>query len=98
MILLVFQNTDENYNYEFSDSSAYDDKRASFAWGLWHDPDLNKIGCTKSKEKALEGYQRLVDLTNENYSKTNWYKIKSIDEFSDIKYSVVVCNAKKLCP
>ncbi|WP_299313586.1 LysM peptidoglycan-binding domain-containing protein [uncultured Aquimarina sp.] len=83
------KDSEEDYDYEFSESDAYDDKRASFAWGLWHDPDLDKDGCTKSKEKALEGYERLIELTDENYSKTNWYKIKNIDEFSDIKYSVV---------
>ncbi|WP_371393286.1 hypothetical protein ACCC68_08505, partial [Tenacibaculum maritimum] len=71
--------------YEFNKSAAYNDKRASFAWRLWHDPDLSKSGCTKDKVKSLEGYERFVELTNANYSKKNWYGIKSISEFLSIK-------------
>ena len=77
----------EKPEYKFKDSKAYDDKRASFAWGLWHDPDLSKNGCTKSKVKAIEGYKRLVELTTDTFSSTNWYGIKSISNFSTIKYS-----------
>ncbi|CAA0174426.1 hypothetical protein TMP227_180060 [Tenacibaculum maritimum] len=76
---------EKDTDYEFNKSAAYNDKRASFAWGLWHDPDLSKSGCTKDKVKSLEGYERFVELTNANYSKKNWYGIKSISEFLSIK-------------
>lgn len=75
----------EDTDYKFSESGAYNDKRASFAWGLWHDPDLSKSGCTKDKTKSLEGYERFIELTDSSYSKKNWYGIKSISEFSSIK-------------
>ncbi len=78
------ENEKLNTDYKFKDSKAFDDKRASFAWGLWHDPDLGKHGCTKDKKKSIEGYQRLIDLTGENYPKTNWYGIKSISAFSTL--------------
>ena len=48
--------------YEFEDSSAYDSRRAAFAWGLWNDPGLQKKGKSKSKEEALKGYRRLLHL------------------------------------
>lgn len=78
---------DNNDDYIFKDSKAYNEKRASFAWGLWHDPDINKTGCTKDKDKAIEGYQRFIDLAPTNFSDTNWYGIKSIKEFGNIKYT-----------
>src|SRR5690606_21203230 len=31
----------QSARYEFKDSKAFNDKRAAFAWGLWHDLDLN---------------------------------------------------------
>ncbi|WP_420995080.1 glycoside hydrolase family 19 protein [Cupriavidus sp. 30B13] len=49
-------------NYIFSESKAYDNRRYSFAWGLWHDPASNKSGVTKSTQKAIDGYQRYIDL------------------------------------
>jgi len=52
---------------------------------LWHDPGLNKDGCTKSKNEAIKGYQRLIDLTSDSFSSKNWYKIKNISQFSSIK-------------
>ena len=86
---------EEKTEYKFKDSAAYDDKRASFAWGLWHDPDLGKAGCTKDKTKALEGYERFIELTDSTYSKKDWYGIKSISEFSSIKKSTGEGESKK---
>jgi predicted chitinase len=73
-------------DFNFAESKAYNDKRASFAWGLWHDIDLNKKGCTKDKTKAIEGYKRFLELVSENFSDTNWYGIKTITEFANLKY------------
>ena len=32
----------------------YDKARGTFAWRLWHEPDSDKSGCTKEKDKAIE--------------------------------------------
>lgn len=49
--------------YKFEDSKAYNEMRASFAWGLWNDPSLTKKGITiKTKTEALKGYKRFVTL------------------------------------
>ena len=31
-----------------------------FGWGLWHDPEYKKIGCTKSLSEARKGYARFI--------------------------------------
>src|SRR5262249_17315132 len=49
--------------YLFEESKAYDEKRASFAWGMWNDPGLNKRGIsTKRIAEAIKGYKRYLDL------------------------------------
>ncbi|MFV0346584.1 MAG: glycoside hydrolase family 19 protein [Bacteroidales bacterium] len=80
--------------YSFNDSKAYNDKRASFAWGLWHDPLAGKSGCTHDKNKAIAGYQRFIDLTPSDYSETNWYLIKSISLFSSLKKTLTIKGKK----
>jgi len=63
-------------SYNFSESKAYNDMKAAFGWGAWHDPDSSKSGCTKSKKKAKEGYQRFIDLHNEKGKPSlsrSWY-------------------------
>ncbi|MCV9926938.1 hypothetical protein OIU83_04715 [Flavobacterium sp. LS1R49] len=75
-------------DFAFDKSKSYNDKRGAFAWGLWHDPGLNKEGCTKDKEKAIQGYSRFIDLAGDNYAETNWYNIKKISSFSNLKYTV----------
>lgn len=77
-----------NLDYIFNKSKTYNEKRGSFAWGLWHDPDLNKSGCTKNKEKAIEGYSRFMELVGENYGETNWYNINNIPSFNNLIYTV----------
>lgn len=79
----------------FSSSKAYNDKRASFAWGLWHDPGINKNGCTKDKNKAIEGYQRFLDIIPKDYKQYNWYGIKSIQAFQSIKETNSSVDVKK---
>lgn len=32
----------------------YDKARGTFAWRLCHEPDSDKSGCTKEKDKAIE--------------------------------------------
>ena len=55
---------------------------------MWHDPDLKKDGCTKDKEKAIEGYTRFIELAGENYSEIDWYNIKKITSFKNLQYAV----------
>ncbi|MBL3658891.1 LysM peptidoglycan-binding domain-containing protein [Fulvivirga sediminis] len=55
-------NEDYNTNYVLEDSKAYNNQKAVFGWGLWHDPGLSKAGCTKDKDKAIVGYERFIDL------------------------------------
>jgi predicted chitinase len=80
---------DKKTEYEFTKSKGYGDKKCSFAWGLWHDPLFTKIGCEKSKEKAIEGYQRYIDLTDANDKTTNYYGIHKLSHFEDLVKSVV---------
>ncbi|MFM0604875.1 hypothetical protein PQR05_10150 [Paraburkholderia sediminicola] len=48
--------------YKFKESRAYNEKRASFAWGLWNDPGLHKPGKTKNRAEAQAGYTRYLEL------------------------------------
>ena len=79
----------------FSSSKAYNDKRAAFAWGLWHDPELNKKGCTKDKKIAIEGYQRFLDIIPKDFKQNNWYGIKPISAFQSIKGTNSSVDVKK---
>ena len=82
------QNDGKNDTYNFSDSKAYDIKKASFGWGLWHDPDLNKSGCTKNKDKAIEGYERFISLHDNEGTPTltkKWYGYKGSDIRSTVE-------------
>ncbi|WP_321904683.1 glycoside hydrolase family 19 protein [Paraburkholderia tropica] len=56
-----------NHNgiYLFRESKAYHEKRASFAWGLWSDPGLHKIGKQKNAADAKEGYRRYLELDSQ---------------------------------
>ncbi|WP_322009532.1 chitinase [Paraburkholderia sp. J12] len=49
--------------YKFEESAGYNEKRASFAWGLWNDPLLQKEGIVyKSNVEASKGYGRYIEL------------------------------------
>lgn len=48
--------------YRLQDSRAYNEKKASFAWGLWSDPGSTRSGKTKSHEEAIIGYSRYLQL------------------------------------
>jgi len=74
--------------YQFKDSEAYEDKKASFGWGLWHDPLLDKVGFIKDKEKAIEGYKRYLALITKNSTPYNWYKISSMVNFINLRQKV----------
>jgi predicted chitinase len=52
--------------YLFRESRAYEEKRASFAWGLWNDPGLHKPGKQKNAADAKEGYQRYLELDSQD--------------------------------
>lgn len=73
-----------NGTYLFRESKAYQDKRGSFAWGLWNDPGLNKQGKQKNAMDAKEGYQRYLELDIQDGhpldqhghpKDKNWYRI-----------------------
>ena len=69
------------FDYEFSLSEVYNDKRACFAWGLWHDPGLKTNSfntCKDNRNKAIEGYQRFIELIDDDYNQSNWYGINKI--------------------
>jgi predicted chitinase len=70
-------------NYQLKNSRTYNDRRGVFAWGLWHDPGLDKKGCIKDKTKAIEGYKRFLELPGKD--ETNWYGINSIDSLLFLK-------------
>ncbi len=46
----------------FEQSSVYQNKIYSLAWGLWHDPSSNRSGTDKNREEALKGYKRAKEL------------------------------------
>jgi predicted chitinase len=53
----------KNGLYRFEESRAYNNKRASCAWGMWNDPGLTKTGISrKSIAEAIKGYRRYLDL------------------------------------
>lgn len=54
------KNSDGKYKLE--DSKVYGNRKYSFAWGLWNDPDSSKHGVTKSSEQAIKGYERYVSI------------------------------------
>ncbi|AZA93108.1 Predicted chitinase [Chryseobacterium nakagawai] len=82
-------------DYKFKDSKAYDNKKAAFAWGLWHDPQFDKKGCKKDKQLAIEGYQRVVDLTKDTDTTTNYYGIQGLSYFSDLVTTKIVDKKTK---
>jgi predicted chitinase len=80
-------------NYQLKNSKTYNDERGTFAWGLWHDPDLDKEGCTKDKTKAIEGYERFLKISNGK--DTGWYEISRIASLSFLKENGKL-NVKKV--
>jgi len=73
----------KNFDYQidsFSSSGIYFNMKASFAWGMWHDPLLEKgKGITYSKSKSIEGYKRLISLYDQEEmlrpNNPKWYGI-----------------------
>ncbi|WP_299315548.1 hypothetical protein [uncultured Aquimarina sp.] len=63
-------------NYDFDKSKTYNYQKGSFGWGVWHDPETRVTGCTKNRQKAIEGYERFISLNNAAGRPTpsrNWY-------------------------
>jgi predicted chitinase len=62
--------------YSFSSSKVYNEMLACFGWGIWHDPETDKEGCTKDNEKAKEGYNRFIELHDQRGKpklRGDWY-------------------------
>ncbi len=49
----------------------------------------------KDKKKAIEGYQRFLDILPKDYKQYNWYGIKSISTFQNIKETNSSVDVKK---
>ncbi len=71
--------------YSFSESKIYDNRKFSFAWGLWNDPVSSKHGLVKSRDEAISGYQRYLDLrkSSGNPLDKGWYGIGKNTVVSD---------------
>jgi predicted chitinase len=56
----------KNGKYRFEESKAYAEKRAAFAWGMWHDPTLGKNGVAlKDRAESIKGYNRYIELDDQ---------------------------------
>lgn len=58
----VLCNNQYSTDYLFKNSRIYNIQKASFGWGLWHDPDSFNSGCKKDQAKSIEGYVRFTEL------------------------------------
>lgn len=59
-------NLTQNTDYKFNESEIYESWFYSFAWGLWHDngtKKFQKYTNMDKKEKAIEGYERALELS-----------------------------------
>lgn len=65
---------DKLRTFDFVNSVVYDDMVAEcFGWGLWHDPNLNKLGCKKSISDMRSGYSRFLELSkNKSFIKKRY--------------------------
>ena len=70
-------------NYNFTESTAYNNGLSSFAWALWHDSECGKKGCTYDDDEAIKGYEKCVEL---DAKQTNRYGIHKMSIFSSIVY------------
>lgn len=86
-VLSKYYDEEIKFNYTFDNSAAFSIPLACFAWGLWHDPDTNKEGCTKNKNEAINGYKRMLEIIPSDYTVHNRYSIQKMDIFADIKNS-----------
>ncbi|CDL85786.1 hypothetical protein [Xenorhabdus cabanillasii] len=90
----------ENERFEFISSSIYNYKIYSFAWGLWHDPNIpTRRGTTKDRDEALRGYERVQTLITENPFRTEaqlnrkMYGIKNRDVSNYINERIAALRA-----
>ena len=72
-------------SYLFRNSAAYTNAVYCFAWGLWHDPGLNKSGCKKDTQEALDGYKQMLELIPDDYNVHNRYNVHKMEIFNDLK-------------
>lgn len=93
----------KNGVYRFEDSRAYNETRASFAWGMWHDTGgIVKSGISnKSVAEAIKGYRRYIELDdaagrpldkNGKPKDQGWYQIgnkNSVRSYADARLRVL---------
>ncbi|MEO6832075.1 MAG: hypothetical protein ABI169_07730 [Chitinophagaceae bacterium] len=77
----------KNTTYLLSTSAGNNEARACFAWGLWHDAAIGKGGCTPDTTLAIAGYSRVLQILSEDATDVDWYKIKDVAVFSNLKYT-----------
>ncbi len=84
--------------YMFDSSAAYTNAIYCFAWGLWHDPDLNNNGCKKDRQEAIKGYRQMLELIPDDYGVKNKYgvdKMELFNELKDSKGNVLIAHAAR---
>lgn len=91
-------------DYRLEDSAVYGSARDTFAWGLWHDPGLERNNLQDKKHhpippeaprdtaQALIGYRRAVELLEQNEKQAkknvNLFKINKMEEFATVRTTV----------
>ncbi|MEF3097802.1 chitinase, partial [Raoultella terrigena] len=77
-----------NGAFSFENSSIYQSKIYSLAWGLWHDPFSHRSGTDKNADEALKGYKRAKELLASSPfpTSTPHKKIYGIEYVSVLEY------------
>lgn len=87
--------------YRFEESRAYNEKRASFGWGHWHDPGSAVSGTEKDKDEAIKGFRRYLDLDDaagkpvDKHGKPkdqNWYHIAIVRPHAEARLAALMAS------
>ncbi|WP_244109302.1 lytic transglycosylase domain-containing protein [Burkholderia anthina] len=87
--------------YRFEESRAYNEKRASFGWGHWHDPDSAVSGTPKDKDEAIKGFRRYLDLDDaegkpvDKHGKPkdqNWYHVSIVRPHAEARLAALTAS------
>ncbi|WP_235356179.1 MULTISPECIES: glycoside hydrolase family 19 protein [Burkholderia] len=87
--------------YKFEESRAYNEKRASFGWGHWHDPGSAVSGTSKDKDEAIKGFRRYLDLDDaagkpvDKHGKPkdqNWYHIAVVRPHAEARLLALMAS------
>lgn len=87
--------------YKFEESRAFNEKRASFGWGHWHDPGSSAAGTIKDKDEAIKGYRRYLDLDDaagkpvDKHGKPkdqNWYHVTVVRPRAEARLAALMAS------